>query len=358
MIIRMVFSLALLVSFCAQARDDGPLRLPVETFVTLPTDARHPEGLAVDAATGEFYISTFDTREPASERNNMVLRYSSDGRLLARRKFGPTPLTGLGFADGHVYVLNFGASKLQRLSGRFDENTPVEDVVAFSALDPAPPTVRLVGNPDGSEDMIRFGSRGFPGINGMVFDRAGNLYVTDSFQGAIYRVDGATQCSPCSVRVISRDSLLGTAGSLPFGANGLALNPDETLLYVNNAGDGRLLQMAAAGGAATVVAENVHGADGLLFHDGLLWVVANQADVILGLDSAGRIRVIAGELNGVDTEGRPRSLLFPASNAILGNWMLVTNLSLPLTPVLGDEWEESVRAWNVVRFRLPRRPSL
>ncbi|WP_220396229.1 alpha/beta fold hydrolase [Arenimonas terrae] len=100
----------------------------------------------------------------------------------------------------------------------------------------------------------------------------------------------------------------------------------------------------------------MHGADGLLFHDGLLWLVANQAYVILGVDEAGRIRVRAGELQGVDAEGRPRSLVFPASTAVQDGWMLATNLSLPLTPAAGDEWEESVRAWNVVRFRLPDAP--
>ena len=61
----------------------------------------------------------------------------------------------------------------------------------------------------------------------------------------------------------------------------------------------------------------------------------------------------AGELQGVDAEGRPRSLLFPASTAVQGEWMLATNLSLPLTPASGDEWEEDVRRWNVARFRMP-----
>lgn len=350
---RLICGLALLLPVCASAQQDGPLRLPVESFVTLPADVRHPEGLVVDPATGEFYVGTFDAREPATARNNVVLRYSRDGRLLARRDFGPTPLTGLDFADGRVYVLNFGASKLQRLPARFDATSPIEDVASFAALDPAPPTARRVANPDGSEDRVEYGSAGFPGINGMAFDRAGNLFVSDSFQGAIYRIDRATRCAPCPVQVISRDPLLGTAGALPFGANGLAFNADESRLYVNNAGDGRLLRLAPGGGAATVVSENMHGADGLQFHDGLLWLVANQADVILGVDESGRVRVRAGELQGVDADGRPRSLLFPASTAVQGEWMLATNLSLPLTPVAGDEWEESVRAWNVVRFRLP-----
>lgn len=39
---------------------------------------------------------------------------------------------------------------------------------------------------------------------------------------------------------------------------------------------------------------------------------------------------------------------------IVDGWMYVTNLALPLTPAVGDEPEEDVTRWNVVRFRVPR----
>lgn len=350
---RLIALAALLAAGHALASETGPVRLSVEPFVTLPDGVRQPEGLTADPATGEFYVGTFDARLPESTRRNRVLRYSRDGRLLAQKDFGATPLTGLAFADGKVYVLNFGASKLQRLPAGFTDADAIEDVASFAALSPAAPSERVVANPDGSQDRITFGSNGFAGINGMVFDRDGHLFVSDSFQGAVYRIADATRCDPCDVQVISRDPLLGTAASLPFGANGLAFNADQSRLYLTNAGDGRLLRLSPSGGAATVVAENVHGADGLIFHDGLLWVASNQADVIVALDEQGRVRVRAGELQGVDGEGRPRSLLFPASAVVNGSWMLATNLSLPLTDAAGDEWEEDVARWNVVRFRLP-----
>jgi hypothetical protein len=187
----------------------------------------------------------------------------------------------------------------------------------------------------------------------MVFDRAGNLYVSDSFQGAIYRIERATSCAPCAVTTVSRDPLLATAGALPFGANGLAFNADESLLYINNAGDGRVLRMPMPAGPVSIVAESIHGADGLLFHQGLLWVAANQADAVLALDENGLIRVRAGEFQGITADGRPRGLLFPASTAVAGRWMVVSNLALPLTPISGDEWEEQVWRWTLVRFRIP-----
>lgn len=344
----------LLVAMCPSAATaNGTGRIPVQPFATLPADVRHPEGLAVNPGNGEVYVGTFDARMPESARNNQVLRYSADGRLLARKSFGATPLTGVEYHDGKVYVLNFGASKLQRLAAAFDAETPVEDVAAFAALAPSAPPARTVDNPDGSQDRIAFGSNGFAGINGMTFDRAGHLYVSDSFQGAVYRIADAAHCAPCRVETIKRDPLFATAGPLPFGANGLAFNADESLLYVTNAGDGRLLRMAMPDGAVGIVAESVHGADGLLFHGGLLWVAANQADTVVALDETGRIRHRAGDFRGIGADGAPLGLLFPATTAVQGNRMIVANLALPLTPATGDEWEEDVTRWNLVRFDLP-----
>jgi sugar lactone lactonase YvrE len=337
---------------CTALQAQRIARWEVERFVLLPADVRHPEGLAADPASGQLYVGTFDARMPASARNNQLLRYAADGRLLAQRSFGETPLTGLAVAAGQLYVLNFGAGRLQRIALDFEAQTPIEDVARFAALSPAAPAPRRVDNPDGSHDTVAFGAAGVPAINGMVFDRAGNLYVSDSFQGAVYRIAQATQCAPCTVDTLLRDPLLATAGALPFGANGLALNADESVLYINNAGDGRVLRLPLPGGPLAVLAEGIYGADGLQFHAGRLWVAANQIDTVLALDEAGRVRGRAGEFLGIAADGAPEGLLFPASTAVLGDWMFVTNLALPLTAQDGDEWEEQVRRWSLSRFRL------
>ncbi|WP_425259264.1 hypothetical protein ACPOLB_00235 [Rubrivivax sp. RP6-9] len=355
---KLSFFLCVLLAVSARAEKAAapsePIKLSVERFVVLPHDTRHPEGLASNPANGDIYVGTFDAREPPAVRNNQILRYSSSGRLLARYSFGAQPLTGLAFANGKLFVLNFGASKLQRLDAAFTSDSPLEDVASFGALTPSSTAPRSVANPDGSADQVAFGSSGFAAINGMVFDDANNLYISDSFQGAIHRVDNATRCSPCAVRVISRDPKLATANHLPFGANGLAFGKTPDTLYITNAGDSRLLKLNLQSGQVSVLSESLPGADGLLFHDGLLWVAANQADVVLGVDEHGLIRVRAGEFLGVSPDGTPRGLLFPASTAVSDTWMVVTNLALPLTPTAGDEWEERVTRWTLSRFRIPR----
>jgi sugar lactone lactonase YvrE len=228
----------------------------------------------------------------------------------------------------------------------------VEDVATFPEL--PPPIERNNGNADGSSDAIVFTwVRSAP--NAMVFDRAGNLYVSDSFQGAIFRIPNPSTCAPaCPVATLSHDPLLLTPGFPPFGANGLALNADQTTLYIANTGDHRVLRMPASGGPVEVFSESIHGADGLVWHDGMLWVAANQADTVYALNGNGRIVVRAGEFEGIQPDGTPRGLLFPASLVVVDNWMYVTNLALPLTDKVGDEWEEEVRRWNVARFRAKR----
>lgn len=330
-----------------------PLEMTVRHFALLPEDVRYPEGLAIAPDSGEVYVGTFDARMPAEQRNNQVLRLSVEGKLLARKPFGTTPLTGLAVAAGHLYILNFGAGSLQRLPLDFDSNSTVETVVTFSALNPPAPGPRQINNPDGSQDHITFGASGMPAPNGMVFDRVGNLYVSDSFQGAILRIAKATRCRPCKVEVLMRDPLLATSGFLPFGANGVAFNADESLLYINNAGDGRVLRMRMPDGTPKVLAESLPGADGLLFHQGLLWVTANQVDQVVALSERGLPLVRVAGFAGLAADGSPRGLLFPASTAIQGKRMLVTNLALPLTEASGDEWEERVTRWNLVQFSLP-----
>ena len=153
--------------------------------------------------------------------------------------------------------------------------------------------------------------------------------------------------------MISRDPLLATTGALPFGANGLAFDEGERHLYINNAGDNRVLRMDVSTRAVDVLTESIHGADGLEYHDGLLWVSANQADAVVALDANGRERARTSGFAGINRDGSPDGLLFPAATAVAGNRMVVANLAMPITAAKGDEWEEDVTRWNLMQFDIP-----
>jgi len=63
------------------------------------------------------------------------------------KDFGGAPLLGLEFdaAHGTLYILNFGASKVQRIAANFDASTPVEDVATFPHI--GAPGPRITGIP-------------------------------------------------------------------------------------------------------------------------------------------------------------------------------------------------------------------
>ena len=255
-----------------------------------------------------------------------------------------------GAKDGKLYIANFGASKIQRVKA--DLTGPLEDVATVPGI--GAPAARVTGNPDNSSDTILFGSNSFPAPNAMTFDAAGNLYVSDSFQGAIFRIANAHTCSPCIAALVVHHPLLATAGFPPFGANGLAFNGDESALFIANTGDDRVLKLDMTTLQVGVFAESVNGADGLARDaQGLLWVAANQADTLVALDERGRVVAQIGAFEGV-RNGQPVGLLFPASLVIVGGEVFVTNLALPLTENVGDEPEEDVTRWTVSRILLPR----
>jgi sugar lactone lactonase YvrE len=338
------------------AAKDDPVVVPnaAQKFATLPDGVRFPEGIAANSANGDIFVGTFDF----GPNPNRLLRFARNGQLQAQRDFGATPLLGLAFhaSSGKVYIANFGASKIQRIDVGFDDATPVEDVATLPGI--GAPADRSVGNPDGSADLIQFGSNSFPAPNAMAFDSAGHLYVSDSFQGAVFRIDNAATCAtPCPVTLVAQDPLLATAGFPPFGANGLALNDDESALYVANTGDDRVLRLELGSGNVSIFAESINGADGLVRDGaGRLWVAANQADEVVALNENGRVIARLGGFQGIRTDGSPDGLLFPASAVIVGNEMFVTNLALPLTPtVAGDEPEEDVEQFTVSRLKLPGR---
>src|SRR5262245_32041491 len=325
-------------------------REAAERFVTLPDGVRFPEGITANPWTGEVYVGTFDFGPNA----NKLLRFKKNGDLVAEKDFKGTPLLGLQFNrwDDKIYICNFGASKIQRIEAKFDATTKIEDVAAIPRI--GPPSPRTVGNPDGTEDNIAFGN-GFPAPNALTFDKRGNLYISDSFQGAIFRIDHAHKCdTSCAVATVKHDALLATAGFPPFGANGLALSRDGTKLFVANTGDDRILQLDLKTKDISVFAESIDGADGIASYHGKLIAAANQGDVVVILNENGRIIAKLGDFLGIRKDGSPRGLLFPASIVIVDDKIFVTNLALPLTMTEGDEPEEDVTRYTISRIDIPK----
>lgn len=345
--------------------DDASDRDAAKLFVTLPDGVRYPEGITANPANGDIFVSTFDAPSPTNpDPHNKLLRYNRHGKLEAVRDFGTDPLLGLEFDRVHnkVYITNVGdfsgtGSRIQRIAANFNSSTVPEFVADIPSI--GAPDDRVVDNPDTSEDKIQFGD--FARVpNALAFDRQGNLYVSDSFQGAIFRINkpdacGAAPKPACDIQPLVHDPLLATAGFPPFGANGLAFKGNnDSVLFVANTGDDRVLKVDMNAKKVSVFAESINGADGIAFdRHGLLWVCANQNDEVVALNQNGRVVRRMGDFQGIGRDGSPRGLLFPASVVIVGDDLFVTNLALPLTPTAGDEPEEDVTRFTVSRIKLP-----
>jgi hypothetical protein len=71
------------------------------------------------------------------------------------------------------------------------------------------------------------------------------------------------------------------------------------------------------------------------------------------LNDSGRVIAKLGDFLGIESDGSPRGLLFPASLVIVDDTMFVTNLALPLTGA-GNEPEQDVTKYTISRVKIPK----
>jgi len=299
------------------------LRTQATTFATLPLGAGNPEALTVDEQ-GNVYVTTF-----AGE----LLVFSGNGRLL--RALTVAPASGLLLdikfhpLTGALLVVDFGAQQLLEVDPFTGSATVFATIPGGAAAGP----------------------------NVMTFDGSGNVYVSDSFQGVIWR----TGPSGGAVSPWVSDPLLTTTGFPPFGANGLAFNHDASALFVANTGEDSIVKIpvddAGIAGAPEVFVNAVNGPDGLIIdeHDNI-WVAANQANEVVVLDPSGRMIAALGDFGGIDSQGAVVGLLFPSSLVRSGEFIYVTNFALDLrgfglTQSTTSQWAAQVTRHTVVKLR-------
>jgi len=322
-----VFCSALLALFClslfpiqAAAWDRGH----VDRFARLPPGAANPEGITVDRH-GDVYVTTFDV---AGSAPGKLFVFDKRGHLKRKLEVAGSSNLLLGVAfhpvTDELLVVDFGAGNVLRV----DPYSGAASV--FAAI------------PGG-------------GLNALAFDGAGNVYVSDSGRGIVWRTGPA---GGAAVEWVN-DDLLRTSGFPPFGANGMDFNRAETALFVANTGNDQVVRIpvtAGSPGTPEVFVNSVNGADGFIVdeHDNL-WICANQANEIVVVDRTGRAIAKLGDFAGL-RRGAPEGLLFPASIARHGGWIYVTNLSLDLRlfglpQSVDSQWAAEVTTHTIARLR-------
>lgn len=196
---------------------------PIGVFAGVPPVPGFPEGVAVHgnrvfvsgparfgtAGTGPSAIQVYDRKSGA-----LVETISVAGEALAFEH----AVSNIAFdGDGRLYALTtqLGLIRFTKVGGGWVQGAygaPVPDLPACSAA-PTPCSPTVVDLP--------------PIVNDVAFDPAGYAYVTDSLQATIFRYapgGGAPE-------IWFQDARLEGGGPIPFGTNGLRLDPVRGQVY-------------------------------------------------------------------------------------------------------------------------------
>ena len=272
---------------------------PVASFD--PAKGEFPEGIAFDLH-GNLYVSI----APLGE----IRRREGDSwAVYARIDPGTTGLGVLGLAADRCGTIYAAAP------------TDAPDWHGVVAVSPGGALERLPG----SEQMI------FP--NALAFDHRGNLYITDSIGGAIWRVppEGAAELW------LAGETLAGTGAlgnGFPLGANGIAYFRGR--LYVANTEKKQVVEIPIDDSGAAGTPSVLHAFGGPMdFLDGItvdlvgnLYVLVAGANQLVRIERSGDVTTVADTADGLNI---PASLAFGPGP--LSRTLFVTNLSLPsLTP--------------------------
>jgi sugar lactone lactonase YvrE len=277
-------------------------------------DCPRPEGIAVDPS-GRLYATSIPLAPGAA--NICVL--NPEGKLIDRISVAPGPV---GFT-------NLAGELFEPGRGLY-----VADIADDFFINPKAQNGRLLlVNPESHK--VTALAMGFTLPNGIAQDREGNLFVSDSIPGQIFKVtrDGSTKS------LWSADALLTSHHPFPIGANGIAFDRSQRFLYVSNTGDNRIIRIPVdedgGAGKAEVFADGATidstqkpanallGADGIMFDvKGNLYICANAANEVQVLSPNGTRLIARYKGTGVNAFDQAASLVFRH------RMLYVTNLSL------------------------------
>ena len=257
-----------------------------------------PEGIAADDH-GRIYASSLNLNATAGPANICVL--DRGGRIVdlisvAPAAGGVAKLLGMLFVPGEgLYVGDIGGGRVVRVDVRTHAATTI--------------------------------ATGFGAPNAFARDRAGNLWVSDSFPGTISRI------APNGTKtVFAYPTELAplTGESPPFGANGLAFDRDEHFLYVAMTARDQVFRVAYQGGSLGAISlfkqgtsgGALDGADGIAFDvEGNLYVCSNQSDEVAVLSPSGAV-IAEYRGTGANAFSSPASLVFRGKHVYVSDLAL------------------------------------
>jgi len=285
----MVVAAAALLLYPSRPRIPKPAQ--PRLFATLedtdgnPQTPSNAEGITVDS-DGNVYVGLL------SERAIVKITQNGEKSVFAKIP-GQGIILGLAIdSAGNIYVGDFNFMDPKNSCDCIRMVTPIGNVTVFAS--------------------------GIEIPNGLAFDREGNLLVTSSSQGAIYKIDKTGKVE----LLIQHDLLKSHDHRNPFGANGIAVTKDG-IIYVANTADGNILKISDGEVSIFGPEKAFQGADGLALDSaGILYVAENRANRVSAITPAGE-RIVIAESD--DSDGSNGELESPASLVFYGGNLYVTN---------------------------------
>jgi sugar lactone lactonase YvrE len=321
----------------AVAWDRGQVQLLTVLPDVTPGVQSSVEGLTV-GPDRNIYVPTFGFNTKGAITGNAVLYViSPQGKTIRQVTIANSSPHMLGLAFNPVttalWVLDFGAGNVLQ----------VDPVTGASSI------------------LNTHGPIPNSGLNALTFDKSGNGYVSDSFNGVIWKIP-PTGGTPVAW---SGGSLLGPGTGLtpPFGANGVEFNNERTILYVADTAFHQIIQIPVnpdgTAGTPSILVTGINAPDGIMVDkNDNIWICANQEDEIVVIDKTGKVIAKLGDFYGIDHNGIAQGFLFPASLAFSpdGSTLYVSNLTLYL-PYAGanlaidSAWTLQVKGYTVSQIR-------
>jgi sugar lactone lactonase YvrE len=276
---------------------------------SLKSDCFQPEGIAVDPETGRVYTTSapFSPGGLGTSATVNICVLSPTGQLVDKIsvKAGPS---GAIILLGAMFVPEEGLYVLDGGNG---------------SLNPAATGGRLL-KIDVDSHAVTTVATGFSSPNDVTRDEDGNLYVSDSARGVIYRVNPGG-----IVSVWSNDPLLAQHGFI--GVNDLAFDPGQNFLYTDNSDNQQLLRIPlrkdGSAGAAQIFATNspIHPPQGV--PDGIKFDV--KGNLYVCTPALNQVQVIShtGQLVASLSGTGDNALDSPASLAFKGRTLYISDFS-------------------------------
>jgi sugar lactone lactonase YvrE len=323
---------------------------------------------------------------------------------------GPAPSEGLIVGpDGTVYTPTFGINSQGAVPGPphlfsfKPDGQLLYDVALVNPASPQPSTLLLglvfqkssrtllicdlsngivwQANPKTGKATVfmNTGQGANSGLNALTFDKAGNVYVSDSFLGVIWKTgpNGGSPSIFVDSQTLSPQAATGVTLVPPFGANGVEFNNEYTEMYVANTAYHAIVKVpvtlnhdgsVSVAGEAQVLTTGINAPDGIAVDSrDNLWVDANQEDeidvvkpnVVTSQDTLAKVIAKRGDFQGISEDGTVQGLLFPASPAFSpdGGYIYTSNLALflPFAGVketaIDSPWTLKVKHYTIAKIR-------